>query len=40
MKVSVFILKDNLRQMVMLFVVTKMAWGAQSNEEQIDSISL
>ena len=39
-KISVFILKYNLRQMVMLFVVTKMACGAQSNKEQIDSIPL
>lgn len=39
-KSSVFILKYNLRQMVMLLVVTKMACGAQSNEEQIDSIPL
>lgn len=39
-KTSVFILKYNLRQMVLLFVVTKMACGDQSNEEQIDSIPL
>lgn len=36
-KISVFILKDNLRQMVMLFVVARMACGAPSNENQIDS---
>lgn len=39
-KTSVFIHKCNLRHMVMLFVVTKMACGDQGKEEQIDTIPL